>query len=274
MTRGVGAGCLLGLTLALAACSSDVRIIRDQAEARWREGNYDDAIRLNTLLYERDHQGKYAAQALLNIGNIYYLNLRQLRNAIDTYKRLVEEMPGRPEEIRARRQLASIYANEIGDLTQAITQYEKILESEDLPDRQEVELLRADAYLKKDERDRALRELRRIEESGISGHFADQVYLKIGNIYQMQNKTDDATAYFSRVTASPCIECRRRALLHLMETYEAVYDYDRAIATVKRLDPSPENDQRIAREVRRLNDKRARVESGVVLNWEHKRSRR
>jgi len=272
--RGAGAVRLIGLTVALAACSSDVRIIRDQAEARWREGNYDDAIRLNTLLYERDHQGRYAAHALLSIGNIYYLNLRQLRNAIDTYKRLVEEMPGGPEEGRARRQLASIYANEIGDLTQAIIQYDKILESEDLPDRKEVELLRAGAYLKKEEKDRALRELRQIEESGISGHFADQVYLKIGNIYQMQNKCEDAAAYFSRVTASPCIECRRRAMLHLMETYEAVYDYDRAIATVKRLDPSPENEQRIAREVGRLNDKRGRVESGVVLNWERKRSRR
>jgi len=38
------------------------------------------------LLYERNHQGPYAAQALLNIGNIYYLNQRRIRDAITIMK--------------------------------------------------------------------------------------------------------------------------------------------------------------------------------------------
>ncbi len=98
------------------------------AEARWREGNYDDAIRLNTLLYKRDREGKFGAQALLNIGNIYYLNLRQLKDAVENYTRLVEEFPDRPEAYKARLQLAAIYANEIGDLNQAISEYDRILD--------------------------------------------------------------------------------------------------------------------------------------------------
>ena len=74
------------VALGLPGCNSSSRQMLEQAEARWREGNYDDAIRLNTLLYKRDREGKFGPQALLNIGNIYYLNLRQLKDAVENYK--------------------------------------------------------------------------------------------------------------------------------------------------------------------------------------------
>ncbi len=245
----------------------------EQAEARWREGNYDDAIRLNTLLYRRDRDGKYAPQALLNIGNIYYLNLRQLKDAVENYTKLVEEYPGRPEEYKARLQLAAIYANEIGDLNQAITEYDHILKWPQLESRREIEFQRANAFFRKDDFTGALRELRRIEEEGVTGHLADQVALKIGNIYQIQTRYDDAVPLFQKVSASPCIECRRRAIVNLMESYEAQRDFDRAIETIRKLD-SPDNDARIAKEVARLGERRAQVGSRTELNWAAARSPR
>ncbi len=260
--------CILLLTAALVAgCNSNERQLLSQAEERWRDGNYEDAIRLNTLLYERDHQGRYAARAMLNIGNIYYLNLRQLRNAIDWYEKLVDELPGRPEEYAARRQLASIYAA-TGDLTRAIVQYDKLLEMKTLENRDEILYERAGAYFKQEDLYRALRELRRLEESGISGHLADQVGLKIGNIYQIQHKYDDAVAYFQRVSQAGCRECRRQAILDLASTYESLYDFERAIATIRKLDPGPENQRFIDQEAARLQGKRKRVDSGPVPLWD------
>jgi tetratricopeptide (TPR) repeat protein len=250
----------------LAACNSDARQLLEQAEARWREGNYDDAIRLNTLLYQRERGGAFAAKALLNIGNIYYLNLRQIKDAVETYNKLLIELPGSPEECKARQQLATIYANEIGDLNQAILEYDKILESPELENPLDVEFQRASAYFRKGDYDRALRDLRRIEEQGISGHLAHQVYLKIGNIYQLQNRFDAAVAVFEKVSGSACIECRRRALVHLMESHESLYDFDAAIKSVRKLD-SPENDSLIAREVTRLSERRRQLGSGTELNW-------
>lgn len=264
--RRAGAALLLGLVLGLTGCNSSSRQMLELAEARWREGNYDDAIRLNTLLYKRDREGKFGAQALLNIGNIYYLNLRQLKDALENYTRLVEEFPDRPEAYKARLQLAAIYANEIGDLNQAISEYDRILTWPQLENRQEIEFNRANTFFRKDDYIGALRELRRIEEAGVTGHLADQVALKIGNIYQIQNRYDDAVAMFQKVSVSPCIECRRRAIVHLMESYEAQRDFDRAIEAVRKLD-SPENDVRIAREVTRLSERRDQVGSGTVLDW-------
>jgi tetratricopeptide (TPR) repeat protein len=258
---------LLILAAALAACNSNERQLLGQAEARWREGNYEDAIRLNTLLYERDHQGRYAAMAMLNIGNIYYLNLRQLRNAVEWYEKLLDEMPGHEEEYAARRQLAGIYAA-TGDLTQAIAQYGKLLEIKNLANRDEILFERAGAYFKKEDFDRALRELQRLEESGISGHLADQVCLKIGNIYQIRHRYDDAAGYFQKVSQAGCRECRRQAILDLAETYEAFFDFERAVETIRRLDPGPENEAVIAREVSRLQNKRKRVDSGPVPLWD------
>ncbi len=261
------AGILLLLAATLAACNSNERQLLGQAEARWREGNYEDAIRLNTLLYERDHQGRFAARAMLNIGNIYYLNLRQLRNAVEWYEKLLDELPGREEEYTARRQLASIYAA-TGDLTQAIAQYDRLLEMKSLEDRAEIRFERAGAYFKKEDFDRALRELRRLEESGITGHLADQVGLKIGNIYQIQHKYDDASDYFQKVSQAGCRECRRQAILDLAETYESLYNFERAIETIRKLDPGPESEKIISSEVARLQDKRKRVDSGPVPLWD------
>ena len=259
---------LLGVVVLLAGCNTDSQQLLDRAEARWREGNYEEAIRLNTLLYQRDPRGEYSARALLNIGNTYYLNLRQLKSAIDAYKKLAGEFPERPEVYHARDQLAVIYENEIGDLTQAIIQYDKMLEAEDLDNRAEIQYRRASDYFKQGDYDRAWRELRRIEESGESGsHLADQVWLKLGNIDQIRRQYEDAAGYFRKVVESPCPECRRRAILNLAETYEALYDYDRAIETIRTLDQSSEDGQRVKREVARLTEEKRRVNITNVPNW-------
>ena len=267
MRRAAKAWMLLLLAAILAGCNSNERQLLGQAEARWREGNYEDAIRLNTLLYDRDHQGKYAATAMLNIANIYYLNLRELRKAIEWYEKIVDETPGREEEYAARKQLAAIY-DTTGDLTRAILQYDKLLEMKSLESREEVLFARATAYFKSGDMDRALRELRRLEEGGISGHLADKVCLKIGSIYQIQHKFDEAKGHFERVSQAGCRECRRQALLNLAETYESLYDFEHAIATIRRLDPGPENEQFISKEVARLQDMRKRVDSGPVPLWD------
>ena len=60
-----------------------------RAEVRLREGNYEEAVQLNRLLYLKDPQAKTAAQALLKIGDIYYLHLRRIKDAVDAYKKLV-----------------------------------------------------------------------------------------------------------------------------------------------------------------------------------------
>lgn len=261
------------LIVMLSACSSDPRRLQAQAEVKWREGKYEDAIRLNTLVYNRERGQANGAAALLNIGNIYYLNLRRLKDAIDTYNKLTDEYPGSPEENRARQQLASIYANEIGDLTQAISEYDRILELPGLQNRQEIEFQRAKAYFQNGEYNVALQGLRSIEEEGVTGHLADQVSLKIGNIYQIQKKYEQAAGCFQKVMDSPCIDCRRRAHLHLMETCEALFDFERAIAVIRSLEPSPENTPIIAREVARLNERRSEVEAGRMPRLPRGRSR-
>jgi tetratricopeptide (TPR) repeat protein len=221
------------------------------------------------LLYNREKTGRYARQALLNIGNIYYLNLRKITDAIETYKKLVESFPHSDEELTARTQLAAIYANEIGDLTQAVAEYDHLLEAANLDNRQEILVKRANAYFSLGDIDRALRELRQVEDAGLKDDLGDQVKLKIGNIYQMKKRYDDAAAYFEPVVASRCSDCRRRALIHLSETYEALYRFDRAIETIQKLEPNPENRRLMDREVARLTEKRRRADVEPAPDWEH-----
>jgi tetratricopeptide (TPR) repeat protein len=266
MRKCLASGFLL-LCLA-AACNSGERQLLDRAEAAWRGGRYDEAIRTYTLLYEHDHQGRYAARALLSIGNIYYLNLRHINDAVGAYSKLVDELAGRDEEVAARQQLAQIYANEIGDLTQAVSQYDRLLEKKDLENRTEILSLRANAYFKQNDFHRALREFRKLEEDGLTGHPAHLVFLKIGAIYQIQHKYQESIPYFENVATAACPECRRKAILDLAETYEYLYDFNRAIQTLQRLDANPENATLVAGETRRLEEKRNRVNITGELSWQ------
>jgi tetratricopeptide (TPR) repeat protein len=272
--RSLILACLLSAGAWMAACSSNARQLLDRAESAWRNGGYDEAIRDNLQLYQMDTRGKYAPQALLNIGNIYYLNLRRLNKAIEFYDKLTQEFPDCPEVLHARRQLASIYANEevIRDLDQAIGQYNRLLEAEELPDRNEIRYQRADAFYKKGDYSRALRELTSLEESGIQDRLAAQVSLRIGSIYEMEKRFPEAIEAYHKVMVSKCDECRRRAVLNLAETYENLYDFDKAIEVLRKLDPTPENEKFIRGEVARLNAKRRQVERGSQLNWSQPRA--
>jgi tetratricopeptide (TPR) repeat protein len=261
-------GGLLLLAALLAACTSDSRQLLDRAEANWRKGRYYEAIQDNGALYRLEQRGRYAARALLNLGNIYYLNLRQLKQAIEFYNKLTQEFPARAEALEAHRKLAGIYASpDFLDLDQAIVEYDKILAAENLEDRADILFQRADAYFKKGDYYRALRELRSLEDSGIRGHQADQISLKIGNIYQIQKKFADAVEPFRKVLTATCQECRRSAILNLAETYENLFEFDRAIETIGKLDKTPQSEQYIQSEIARLNEKRKRIDKGFELEW-------
>jgi tetratricopeptide (TPR) repeat protein len=258
------------LSTILSGCNSDARQLQQRAEVRLREGNYEEAVQLNRLLYLKDPQAKTAAQALLTIGDIYYLQMRRIKDAVEAYKKLVDEFAGRPEEYKARLQLATIFENEMADLTQAVAEYDLILQSPELDNRFDIEFRRANAYFKMEDYNRALRDLRRLEEAGVSGHLAHQVYLKIGSIYQIQRRFEEAESYFQRVKESPCLECRRRAIMSLAETYEAVYDVTHAIETIQKLDHTPENDRIVTREVARLKEKERRLGTENTQPWRAK----
>ncbi|MBM3791904.1 MAG: tetratricopeptide repeat protein [Acidobacteria bacterium] len=253
------------ISLAMAAlwlgCGASSRDLLREAEGAWRRGDYESALRLNNSLLVNDPGAKDAPQALLNIGNIYYRNLRRIGPAIETYTRLAEQHPGSAQEYQARMSLAEIYSNEVGDLTRAISEYDGILELPEVDNRTEIEFLRADAYFKKEDYARALRELQRIQESNPGGHLEDQVHLKIGNVYQIQKRYEEALAAFQKVSQSPCAVCRARAITNLMETYESLFDFDNAMAAIRKLDSSPENDLRIRQEVSRLEEKKRRLNS-------------
>ncbi len=261
--RTCAAGLLL-LVASLAGCSFSSYQLLSQAEASWRKGHYEEAIQANKALYMRERNNRYGARALLNLGNIYYLNLRDVRGAIEFYDKLTREFPDAPETIDGRRQLAAIYANEVIDLDQAIAQYDKLLEVKNLQNRAEIVFQRADAYFKKEDYDRALRELHGLEEAGISGHMADQVSLKIGNIYQVRKQFESAVEPFRKVLAAECPECRRRAVLNLTDTYENLFEFDKAIETIQKLDRTEDNEAFIRREVDRLNNRRKAVEKGIL----------
>jgi hypothetical protein len=52
-----------------------------------------------------------------------------------------------------------------------------------------------------------------------------------------------------------------------METYEALFDFDRAVAAIRSLDAAPEDKAVVARELKRLAEKRRKLDSGPTPPW-------
>jgi tetratricopeptide (TPR) repeat protein len=258
---------VLFIAAGLASCTSSSQKLLEEADANWRKGRNEEALQGNQILYQREPKGTLAPRALLNTANIYYYNLRQLKPAIQFYDKLVREFPEASESVDAHRRLAEIYANELNDKDQAITQYDALLMNGNVPDRPEILFKRADMYFKKEDYDHALREMRALEESGVGDRLADQVSLEIGSIYQIQKEFDKAVEPFAKATASKYADIRHRAVLSLAETYETLFDFENAIATVRRLDHTPENDQFVSAEVERLKKKKIEVQKGGAFSF-------
>jgi tetratricopeptide (TPR) repeat protein len=248
-----------------AACGPDLGDVLQQAETSWRKGRYAEAIQANEELYKREPTGEYAARALLSIANIQYLNIRNVKQAINYYSKLTREFPDSAETFEAHRYLADIYENEMIDLDQAIRELTALLEAKDLKDGPEIRFRRAGLFFQKEDYDRALRELRGLEDSGVQGRLADQVTLKIGTIYQIQKKYDLAMEPFNAASASQFPEVRRRALMSLAESYESVLDLDKAIATIRKIPRTLEDEPFIESEIARLIKKRKGIDKDGSL---------
>ncbi len=248
---------LLWLTI---GCSPDPELMLADAAAQWREARYEDAVRLNWKAYLANPKGRIAARALLSIGNIYYLNLNRREDAIEVYQKLLMEFPGGADGLEARKQLAAI-AGQIGDWTQAVYEYDRMLELGTRQDREWARFQKASAYFKMSDFESALQELRRLEETGATNHLSDRASLKIGVICQIQKRSADALVEFRKVSDSACKECRQRALFNLISTHEARFEFDKAREVIGLLDDTPENQALARKEERRLASMRQRAEA-------------
>lgn len=178
----------------LAGCDKSGEEAYKKAEELWNAGKYNEAVAQYEAVSKKG-TGHLVADSLYQTGNIYYLNLRDYRKAIEAYKRLVEISPGSPFSPDAQRKIADIYKDKFGDLKGAIAEYQhftKVFPKE--ADKAMYQM--AQCYLLLKEFGKAREQYEAILKDAPDIDYKDEVYYQIANSYYLEGRTGGAKKGF------------------------------------------------------------------------------
>jgi len=236
---------------------NEVRVQMARAQAYWRSGAFEDAISCYEAVCRNHPTSRYADDALWEIATIYYFNQYDVNRALSCFQRLVTSYPGAPLAKESHLKLAEINESILKDLKAAIDHWNEALRADSsLRSRRLINFKLGTAYLKLDRFDEALRHFRGIANDGLDDHLADQACIRVGSILQIEKKYESSLSFFSAVlNRTECSDCRIRAKLGLIESYEFMDDLPRAIEVAESIQPGdyPEHARRSL--LKRLTDK-------------------
>lgn len=186
------------LCLLLTACNKSGEEAYKKGEELWEAKKYSDALIQYEKAVSENPKGHLAKDALYQIGNIYYLNLRDYQKALDAYRKLVDTSPGSHFSADAQRRIAEIYREKFGDLKGAITEYQrfvKVFPKE--ADRARYSM--AECYILLKEFDKAREQYENILKETPDIDYKDDVLYQIANSYYLEGKTSEAKKGFEEL---------------------------------------------------------------------------
>ena len=236
---------------------NEVRAQMAQAQARWRVGDYDDAVTLYESVSQNYPASRYADDALWEIATIYYFNFYDVNRALSCFQRLATGYPGTPLAKESHLKLAEINEIVLKDVGAAIAHLnEALAQDPSIRSRRLICFKLGSAYLKLDRFDEAQRQFASVIRDGLDDHLADQASIRIGSILQIGKKYGDSLPFLLGVLdRTKCSDCRARAKLGLIESYEFMDDLPKAIAVAKSIDPGEYPEQLKLGLLKRLTDK-------------------
>lgn len=182
------------MSIFVFACDKSGEEAYKKADELWNAGKYNEAVTQYETVSKKG-TGQLVADSLYQIGNIYYLNLRDYQKAIEAYRRLVEISPGSPFSPDAQRKIADIYKDKFGDLNGAIAEYDrfvKVFPKE--ADRAMYQM--AECYLLLKEFGKAREQYEAILKDFSYIDYKDDVYYQTANSYYLEGKTGEARKRF------------------------------------------------------------------------------
>jgi len=228
-----------------------------QAQARWRVGAFEDAIALYESVSRNYPASRYADDALWEIATIYYFNFYDVNRALSCFQRLASGYPGTPLAKESHLKLAEINEIVLKDVSTAIEHLNEALSEEpSIRLRRVICFKLGSAYLKLDRFDEAQRQFASILRDGVDDHLSDQASIRIGSILQIGRKYEESVPCFMGVLdRTKCKDCKVRAKLGLIESYEFMDDLPKAIAVAKSMEPGEYPEQLKSGLLKRLTDK-------------------
>jgi tetratricopeptide (TPR) repeat protein len=224
---------LCGLLVSSGCRKDEEQSLKRGAEA-WDSGDYQTAAKEYEQYLERNPTGQQSLEARFQLANIYYFNLQRYEQARTHYKEFLDQDSANPKAYTARERLAGVLAD-LGRSYEAINEYEK-LSPQERGERRRVRLLIADLYYDQKNYSQALTEYEKvIEESGFDD-LSEQAYLREAAIYNARSQYKQALEVYQRLVSQATEpESQRRAIYGIADSYAGLYQFDEAIKVLKQI---------------------------------------
>jgi tetratricopeptide (TPR) repeat protein len=226
---------LLLITLLLASgCGRSTERGLENARGAWDSGNYQVAAEEYERYLERNPAGGESLHARFQLANVYYFNLHRLDQARAHYSEFLKEDPGNPDAHIARERLAEVLG-ELGRSYDAIAEYEN-LNPREATERRRIRLRIAGLYFDQKNYSQALTEYEKVIEGVDYDELSEQAYMREASIYNARSQYQlSLVAYQKLASQSDNAEVQTRAAYGIADCYAGLYQFDEAIKTLREI---------------------------------------
>ena len=220
--------------LAGSGCDKDEEQSLKRGADAWDSGDYQTAAKEYEQYLQRNPTGQQSLEARFQLANVYYLNLQRYEQARSHYKEFLDQDPSNPKAYTVRERLAGVLAD-LGRSYEAINEYEK-LNPQDKAERRRVRLLIADLYYDQKNYSQALTEYEKVIEEADFDDLSEQAYLREATIYNTRSQHKQALEVYQRlVSQAKDPESQRRATYGIADSYAGMDQFDEAIKALKQI---------------------------------------
>jgi len=259
--------CMMLFTL-LAACHRDAAQSLTRAVEAWDSGDYKVAAEEYERYLYQNPAGDKAADARFQLANIYYFKLQKYDRASANYTAFLEQNPSHPNASLARERLAEVLG-EMGRSYEAIAEYEN-LNPQDSSERRRIRLRIADLYFAGRNYSQALTEYDKVIENVPYDDLSEQAYLREASVYHIERgQYQQALPVYQKLSSmSADPKLRLRAMYGEAECYAGLYQFEEAIRTLRAIKDEAEQAD-VSRRIADLEQQKreaAQARSGLQTN--------
>ncbi|MFL5320794.1 MAG: tetratricopeptide repeat protein [Myxococcaceae bacterium] len=185
----------------------------------------------------------YRARALKGAADVYDLDLRDYKRAVEVFRELIQDCPEAPESLDARIRLATILKEQFRDLRGAIKELTAALQRNP-PQSAELRYEVAKLYFELGDYSQAEIESREVAKRYETSAFVDDALFLCGQSLSMEGKREESLKVLQELaTRFPESEFYPHALFEMGKQYAEAGDDKRAIDVyVKALEKHPQPD--------------------------------
>ena len=246
------------------SCKRGTEHSLQQASDAWDSGDYKLAAEEYEQYIERNPSGEQSLDARFKLANIYYLNLHRYEQARAHYAELLYQDSSNSNAHVARERLGEVLG-ELGRSYEAIAEYEN-LSPRDATERRRIRLRIADLYFDQKNYSQALTEYDKVIESAEYDELSEQAYLREASIYNSRSQYQLSLVVYEKLASeSSHPEVQMRATYGQVDCYAGLYQFDEAIKTLRSIKDEREREY-IAQRITELETQKreaAQAKSGL-----------